>query len=165
MDENMLSPLSISLLLQGPTGCPASSPSASEPAPCGCSSPSAQSVGSLLVGRAAPSDSEPAQWGTGWWKEDEKEVQRGSRGNGTVKRRKGKRMVQCEAIKRVEQFYMSSSTWLDSTTMYMLYLNNGSYMTCYDATAPLCYSPLISAVSLLLWRAALSEEREGRGRE
>ena len=61
----MLFPLSVSLVLQGPTGCPASSPSSSEAAPCGCSSPSAQSVGSLLLWRAAPSDSAPGQWGTG----------------------------------------------------------------------------------------------------
>ena len=42
----------------GPTGCPASLPSSPEAAPCGCSSPSAQSV-AAPCGCSSPLDSLP----------------------------------------------------------------------------------------------------------
>ena len=73
MAEIKLPALPATLLPLGPTGCPASSPSSPEAAPCGCSFPScscsfpsAQSVGSLLLWRAALSEPAPAQWRTVW---------------------------------------------------------------------------------------------------
>ena len=62
MDEGvlpLLPPLS-------PTGYPASLPAISEVSPCDCSFQSAHTGGSSLPWRAAPSDSEPAQWETEW---------------------------------------------------------------------------------------------------
>ena len=49
-----------------PTGYPASLLASSEVSPCDCSFQSAHTAGSSLPWRAAPSDSEPAQWGTEW---------------------------------------------------------------------------------------------------